>query len=72
MAYVQVSQEWHKIQWISHIRVLLFPLICHQQTVLLNYLKKIGAVFVCLYHNGNTKEIRGKKKQGCTNRGQSC
>jgi hypothetical protein len=27
---------------------------------MLNYLQKIGASFVCLYHNGNTKEIRGQ------------
>ncbi|KAI2496182.1 hypothetical protein MHU86_18321 [Fragilaria crotonensis] len=27
---------------------------------MLNYLQKIGASFVCLYHNGNTKEVYGQ------------
>jgi hypothetical protein len=30
---------------------------------MLNYLQKIGASFVCLYHNGNTKEIRGQNRK---------
>ena len=30
---------------------------------MLNYMQQIGASFVCLYHNGNTKEVRGQKGQ---------
>jgi hypothetical protein len=36
---------------------------------MLNNLKN-GASFVCLYHNGNTKDS-WSKRQGCTNRRQS-
>jgi hypothetical protein len=36
---------------------------------MLNYLQKIGASFVCLYHNGNTKEIRGQNRKAARTEG---
>lgn len=36
---------------------------------MLNYLQKIGASFVCLYHNGNTKEIWGQNRKAARTEG---
>jgi hypothetical protein len=36
---------------------------------MLNYLRKNGASFVCLYHNGNTKELRGQRGKAAKTKG---
>ena len=36
---------------------------------MLNYLQKIGASFVCLYQNGNTKEMRGQNRKAARTEG---
>ena len=69
MAYVQgFSRMAQDLMDLSH-QGTAPPSDMSPSDSMLNYLQKNGASFVCLYHNGNTKEIRGPKGKAARTEG---
>ena len=69
MAYVQGFSRMAQDLMDSSPQGAALPSDMSPSDSMLNYLQKIGASFVCLFHNGNTKEMRGQNRKAARTEG---